>query len=96
MKIEEIIKELNNVCEDVYELHSLIICNKLNKLNEHIKPYITKELYVNYNKNLENLFFESFINETNINNEIKIIMNDIIFLISNIITMLNKVLLNYP
>lgn len=96
MKIENIIKELNTICEDVYELHNLIICNKLFKLNKHIKPYITKELYVNYNKNLENLFFESFINESNIKNEIKIIMTDIIILISDIIKMLNKILLNYP
>jgi hypothetical protein len=96
MKIEDIIKELNNICEDVYELHNLIICNKLFKLNKNIKPHISKQLYINYNKELENLFFESFINETYINDQIKIIMNEIIYLISEIITSLNKLLLNYP
>lgn len=96
MKIEDIIKELTNICEDVYELHNLIICNKLFKLNKNIKPHISKQLYINYNKELENLFFESFINETKINNEIKIIMNEIIYLISEIISSLNKLLLNYP
>jgi hypothetical protein len=96
MKIEDIIKELTNICEDVYELHNLIICNKLFKLNKNIKPHISKQLYINYNKELENLFFESFINETKINNQIKIIMNEIIYLISEIITSLNKLLLNYP
>jgi hypothetical protein len=96
MKIEDIIKELTNICEDVYELHNLIICNKLFKLNKNIKPHISKQLYINYDKELENLFFESFINETKINNEIKIIMNDIIYLISEIISSLNKLLLNYP
>jgi hypothetical protein len=96
MKIEDIIKELTNICEDIYELHNLIICNKLFKLNKNIKPHISKQLYINYNKELENLFFESFINESKINNEIKIIMNEIIYLISEIITSLNKLLLNYP
>lgn len=96
MKIEDIIKELTNICEDVYELHNLIICNKLFKLNKNIKPYISKQLYINYNKELENFYFESFINETYINNQIKIIMNEIIYLISEIIISLNKLLLNYP
>jgi hypothetical protein len=96
MKIEDIIKELTNICEDIYELHNLIICNKLFKLNKNIKPHISKQLYINYNKELENLFFESFINESKINNEIKIIMNEIIYLISEIISSLNKLLLNYP
>jgi len=96
MKIEDIIKELTNICEDIYELHNLIICNKLFKLNKNIKPHISKQLYINYNKELENLFFESFINETYINDQIKIIMNEIIYLISEIITSLNKLLLNYP
>jgi len=96
MKIEDIIKELTNICEDIYELHNLIICNKLFKLNKNIKPHISKQLYINYNKELENLFFESFINESKINNEIKIIMNEIIYLISEIIISLNKLLLNYP
>jgi hypothetical protein len=76
MKIENIIKELNNICEDVYELHNLIICNKLLNLNNDIKPHISRQLFLTYNKEVENLFFESFINETKINNDIKIIIND--------------------
>lgn len=28
-ELKRIIKELNNICENVYEIHSLIICNKL-------------------------------------------------------------------
>lgn len=96
MKIEEIIIELNHICEDVYELHNLIICNKLFKLNKHIKKHIEHDLYMNFNKEVENLFFESFINEKIFNDEIKIIINDIIYLISQIIIMLNNILLNYP
>jgi hypothetical protein len=95
MKIENIIKELTDICENVYELHNLIICNKLFNLNKDIKPHISRQLFLNYNKELENLFFESFINETKIN-DIKIIINDIIYLISQIISSLNKLLLNYP
>ena len=94
-EIKEIIKELHNICEDIDELHYLIICNKLFKLNSNIKPRINHDLYVNYNKEIENLFFESFINETT-NHQLNIILNDIIYYISIIITMLNKIILNYP
>ena len=95
MDIKEIIKELNHICEDIYELHNLIICNKLFKLNPYIKKHITNDLYVNYNKEIENLFFESFINE-NFSYQLKVIINDIIYYISIIITILNKIILNYP
>lgn len=64
-------------------------------MNSNIKPRINHDLYVNYNKEIENLFFESFINE-NSNHQLNIIMNDIIYYISIIITMLNKIILNYP
>jgi len=94
-EIKEIIKELNHICEDIYELHNLIICNKLFKLNPYIKKHITNDLYVNYNKEIENLFFESFINE-NFSYQLKVIINDIIYYISIIITILNKIILNYP
>jgi len=94
-KIKENIKELNHICEDIYELHNLIICNKLFKLNPYIKKHITNDLYVNYNKEIENLFFESFINE-NFSYQLKVIINDIIYYISIIITILNKIILNYP
>jgi hypothetical protein len=56
MDIKNIIKELNNICEDVYELHNLIICNKLYKINKYIKPHICNELYKEYNKEIENIF----------------------------------------
>ena len=91
MDIKNIIKELNNICEDVYELHNLIICNKLYNLNKYIKPHICNKLYKEYNKEIENIFFESFI-ET----DIKKNMNEIIYLISEIIIILNKIILNYP
>ena len=91
--IKDIIKDLNHICEDVYELHNLLICNKLFNLNKYIKPQISRELYINYNKELENIFFESFIN-TEI--DIKKDMNEIIYLISEIIVILNKIILNYP
>ena len=94
-EIKEIIRELNHICEDIYELHNLIICNKLFKLNPYIKKHITNDLYVNYNKEIENLFFESFINE-NFSYQLKVIINDIIYYISIIITILNKIILNYP
>ena len=93
MDIKDIIKDLNHICEDVYELHNLLICNKLFNLNKYIKPHISRELYINYNKELENIFFESFIN-TEI--DIKKDMNEIIYLISEIIVILNKIILNYP
>ena len=91
MDIKNIIKELNNICEDVYELHNLIICNKLFNLNKYIKPHICQELYKEYNAEVENIFFESFIES-----DIKKDMNDIIYLISEIIIILNKIILNYP
>ena len=87
MDIKDIIKDLNHICEDVDELH------KLFNLNKYIKPHISRELYINYNKELENIFFESFIN-TEI--DIKKDMNEIIYLISEIIVILNKIILNYP
>ena len=93
MNTKDIIKDLNHICEDVYELHNLLICNKLFNLNKYIKPQISRELYINYNKELENIFFESFIN-TEI--DIKKDMNEIIYLISEIIVILNKIILNYP
>jgi hypothetical protein len=91
MDIKNIIKELNNICEDVYELHNLIICNKLYNLNKYIKPHICKNLYKKYNKEIETIFFESFIEK-----DIKKNMNEIIYLISEIIIILNKIILNYP
>ena len=87
MDIKDIIKDLNHICEDVDELH------KLFNLNKYIKPHISRKLYINYNKELENIFFESFIN-TEI--DIKKDMNEIIYLISEIIVILNKIILNYP
>ena len=91
--IKDIIKDLNHICEDVDELHNLLICSKLFNLNKYIKPHISRKLYINYNKELENIFFESFIN-TEI--DIKKDMNEIIYLISEIIVILNKIILNYP
>jgi hypothetical protein len=91
MDIKDIIKELNHICEDIYELHNLFICNKLFKLNKFIKPHISNELYMNYNKEVENVFFDSFISA-----EIGKNMNEIIYLISQIIMILNKIILNYP
>jgi hypothetical protein len=96
MKIENIIKELNNICANIYEIHTLIICNKLNNLNDDIKYYITPELFSIYNKELENLYFESFFNECKYDKELSIVINEIIFLISEIIVILNKIILNYP
>jgi hypothetical protein len=46
---------------------------------------------MNYNKEVENVFFDSFISA-----EIGKNMNEIIFLISQIIMILNKIILNYP
>ena len=94
MDIKDIIKDLNHICEDIYELHNLLICNKLFNLNKYIKPHISRKLYINYNKELENIFFESFINNTDL--DIKKDMNEIIYLISEIIVILNKIILNYP
>ena len=91
MDIKDIIKELNHICEDIYELHNLFICNKLFKLHRYIKPHISNELYISYNQVIENVFFDSFIN-----NEIRKNMNEIIYLISQIIVILNKIILNYP
>ena len=91
MDIKDIIKELNHICEDIYELHNLLICNKLFKLHRYIKPYISNELYIVYNKEIENVFFDSFIST-----EIGKNMNEIIYLISEIIMILNKIILNYP
>ena len=54
MDIKDIIKELNHICEDIYELHNLLICNKLFKLHRYIKPHISNELYIVYNKEIEN------------------------------------------
>ena len=91
MDIKDIIKELNHICEDIYELHNLLICNKLFKLHRYIRPHISNELYIAYNQEIENVFFDSFIN-----NEIRKNMNEIIYLISQIIVILNKIILNYP
>lgn len=91
MDIKDIIKELNHICEDIYELHNLFICNKLFKLHRYIKSHISNELYIAYNQEIENVFFDSFIN-----NEIRKNMNEIIYLISQIIVILNKIILNYP
>lgn len=91
MDIKCIIKELNHICEDIYELHNLLICNKLFKLNKYIKPHISNELYEVYNKEIEYIFFDSFISPEIGNN-----MNDIIYLISEIIMILNKIILIYP
>lgn len=91
MDIKDIIKELNHICEDIYELHNLLICNKLFKLHRYIKPHISNELYIVYNKEIETVFFDSFIST-----EIGKNMNEIIYLISEIIMILNKIILNYP
>jgi len=95
-ELKRIIKELNNICENVYEIHSLMICNKLYKLNNNIKEHISNDYYKNYNRKIENLFFESFFYKTKFDIEVKIIMNDIIGLISEIIILLNRIILNYP
>ena len=52
--------------------------------------------YDNYNRKIENLFFESFFYKTKFDIEVKIILNDIIGLISEIIILLNRIILNYP
>lgn len=91
MDIKDIIKELNHICEDIYELHNLLICNKLFKLHKYIKPHISNELYMDYNKEIEHVFFDSFISV-----EIGKNMNEIIYLISQIIIILNNIILNYP
>ena len=44
MDIKDIIKDLNHICEDIYELHNLLICNKLFNLNKYIKPHISRKL----------------------------------------------------
>ena len=72
-------------------MHNLLICNKLFKLHRYIKPHISNELYIVYNKEIETVFFDSFIST-----EIGKNMNEIIYLISEIIMILNKIILNYP
>ena len=99
MDIKDIIKELNHICEDIYELHNCSICNKLFKLNNHIKPHIDDDLYNDYTRKIETIFFDSFINQhyDNIyNEELNILILEIVYYISKIITMLNNILLNYP
>ena len=46
---------------------------------------------MDYNKEIENVFFDSFISV-----EIGKNMNEIIYLISQIIIILNNIILNYP
>ena len=95
-ELKIIIKELNNICENVYEIHSLMICNKLYKLNNDIKHHISNDYYYDYERKIENLYFESFFYKNKFDIEVKIIMNDIISLISGIIILLNRIILNYP